>query len=61
MKKMKLQLDELKVDSFSASAEEMRKGTVVGHASLVLCSGSCTAVGSCNGCYTASQERPYCY
>jgi hypothetical protein len=61
MKKIKLHVDELKVDSFSATTEQGRKGTVMGHASLV-CSGSCTGAGSCfDGCYTASQERPYCY
>jgi len=63
MKKLRMELDELKVDSFELSAEEGRKGTVMGNAaSLAICSGSCTPAGSCfDGCYTASAARPYCY
>jgi len=33
MKKVKLNLDELSVESFSASAEAEDEGTVIGHAS----------------------------
>lgn len=61
LKKLKLDVDSLHVDTFQASDVAARGGTVNGHASIAICSGSCTAFGSCGSCLTASAERPYCY
>lgn len=62
LKKLKLDVDALQVDSFRSVEQVKGTGTVNGHASLLVCSGSCTAAGSCfDGCYTASAARPYCY
>lgn len=58
--KLKLDVDALRVDTFQATEHEKGAGTVNGYASFRICSGSCTANGSCNDCYTASAERPYC-
>jgi hypothetical protein len=57
MRKLKLSLDELQVDSFHATGPEARRGTVAGnswtqHADescFGTCDGGCTVWGSCNG------------
>lgn len=61
--KLKLDVDALRVDSFRAAEKETGEGTVHGHGNttLPINSGSCTAIGSCDACYTASAARPYCY
>lgn len=62
LKKLKLNVDTLRVDTFTATEQEKGEGTVQGHGgSLAICSGSCTAFGSCGSCLTASDARPYCY
>lgn len=61
-KKLKLDVDALRVDTFQAAEQEKGEGTVHGHATAILCSGACTGgYGSCGDCYTQSAERPYCY
>jgi hypothetical protein len=52
MKKLKMQLDELVVESFTTAAEKEGRGTVEGHVSCdtcedLNCSANCTGV-SCN-------------
>jgi hypothetical protein len=62
LKKLTLDVDALRVDTFQAIEQEKGTGTVNAHATAILCSGACTGgYGSCNDCYTASAERPYCY
>ena len=61
LKKLRLDVDALQVDSFDSAEQPRGGGTVNAHISLP-CSGSCTAAGSCfDGCYTHSDVRPYCY
>ncbi|HLM68348.1 MAG TPA: hypothetical protein VK358_12505 [Longimicrobium sp.] len=59
MKKMKLNLDELAVDSFDTSANEKPRGTVFGEQctchTACTCPGCPTCAASCNGtCYEAT-------
>ncbi|HEX2203997.1 MAG TPA: hypothetical protein VHG91_11890 [Longimicrobium sp.] len=69
MKKIKLNLDSLGVDSFDTGAdagEKRRDGTVQAHATGFRCwgdSGSCSGLlGTCFGdCYGTSDVPPYCY
>jgi hypothetical protein len=57
MRKLKLSLDELQVDSFHATAPEARGGTVEANSwtqyadesCFGTCDGGCTQWGSCNG------------
>lgn len=52
MKKLKLQVDDLAVESFVADAREARIGTVEGHDFTLHCGGSDLCTVSCNGtCY----------
>lgn len=65
LKKLKLDVEALRVDSFDSVQQARGTGTVNGHGLLgwsLPCSGSCTPAGSCfDGCYTDSAARPYCY
>ena len=48
MKKLKLDLDELKVSGFTTVAPEVQsEGTVLGHAATLRCTNLCTEIGSC--------------
>jgi hypothetical protein len=58
MRKLKLSLDDLRVDSFHATDAEGRRGTVPAHAwteyadesCFQSCNGGCTVSGPCGGC-----------
>jgi hypothetical protein len=48
MKKLKLNVEELRVDGFATVASETRsEGTVLGHAATLRCTNFCTEIGSC--------------
>ena len=50
MKKRKLDLNELDVETFATTESSRERGTVMGHATLGLqCTGACTADYSCGG------------
>lgn len=59
-KKLRLDVDAVRVDSFSASGQEKGAGTVHGHVSYV-CSGNCTLASGCDGCDGPTEARPICY
>ena len=77
MRKIRLDLEALDVESFDTSGGEDEKGTVMANEATLaytcqtlsedlncspICSGSCTpAVGSCYRCYTESGGWPMCY
>jgi hypothetical protein len=47
MKKLKLNVEELRVDGFITSAPDAREGTVVAHFATLRCTGICTQIDSC--------------
>lgn len=57
MRKLKLSIEALQVESFQATGPEAPRGTVAGHAVTIYddescfesCNGGCTAYASCNG------------
>ena len=49
MKKRKLDLDELDVETFETAESSRERGTVIGHATLRACTLDCTANYSCGG------------
>jgi hypothetical protein len=70
MRKLKLSLDALQVDSFTASADEAERGTVPGHSftqyadesCFESCNGGCTAYGSCGaGCGSGASCGGSCW
>jgi len=69
MRKLKLNLDELAVETFATDHREVRRGTVAGHATNIcitarcldtdLCTGADGDAGSCDGtCYATCGDAP---
>ena len=60
MKKLKLNLDEIAVETFSTTELAGKRGTLVGHETAVddLCSANCTGMGA--ECYTADPQYEAC-
>lgn len=62
MKKVKLQLEDIRVDSFQTSTEQSEKGTVFGEQCTCwtncTCPGCYTCDGSCNGTCEYSAPDP---
>ena len=47
MNKLKLNVEELRVDGFTTSAPDAHEGTVVAHFATLRCTTLCTEIGSC--------------
>ncbi len=71
MKKLRLNTDDVQVETFTVLAEDARQGTIHGHSGGLggdtcygctnwddLCSGPCTGIGV--ECYTADQAHAAC-
>jgi hypothetical protein len=63
MKKLRLQLDKLQVDSFATDGLTQEVGTVHGHVTALRCSTgcetdgvTCDGGGTCNGAYSCNGE-----
>jgi hypothetical protein len=69
MKKLKLRLSDLRVESFGTDAHKAAHGTVAGNQSgFITCPGTCdtcppcgpTQAHTCEG-YTCTENLPHCY
>jgi hypothetical protein len=58
MKKLKLDLDEISVETFSTSELAEKRATLVAHETGELCTSDCTGIGV--ECYTANPEHDGC-
>jgi hypothetical protein len=47
MKKLKLNVEELRVDGFTTVAPEPREGTAIDYFATARCTNLCTEIGSC--------------
>jgi hypothetical protein len=47
MNKLKLNVEDLRVDGFITSTPDPREGTVVAHFATLRCTNLCTEIGSC--------------